>query len=644
MHFQAETKAKRGKPYDKANLLRAFEATKTGMSVYRASRLYSVPESTLRDRTRGYVSLDGRSGPERLFSHEEEKQLTQHITYMGDIGYGYSKGSIQYMAADFAKSIGRPVKAANGLSDHWFYGLLKRWPELKMVKPQKLHIARAKSASKEIIDKYFKELGTILRENDLMDAPERIFNIDETGISTEHSPPRIVCSKATDPQAVTSPKSSNVTIIAGANALGNHIPPFYVFPGKRWVDELLSGAPAGSAGTMSDSGWSNSSIFETYVMDHFAKHAGVKEGLDQKPSLILYDGHKSHLLLTLTQWASERRVILFVLPPHTSHLTQPLDVGVFGPLKSHYYKECQTYLQQNPGISITRYEVAKLTARPYLKALCPENILSGFRRCGIYLFYRKGFSSAQLAPAVIYKNAEKEVVEESEPAATDVPNAPGNQTESAVSSTPTEVASIPPANNTTARSAMQIDTDKLVRSADDKINEFFSSKKITTVVQRPKKKFVPPYSVTGNLMKKSNLEHLNKQASSSLKTAVKPKKVQVNGPYTKSKSKKIQVKGGKSKQRSPQPSTSGVAIKRGGPIDLNTPEYSSDSDESIPDEEKCCVCKLFHPQETRGCEQLLFTKWAQCDKCPHWVHLQYCTKVRVVRLGDTFICPHCSDK
>ena len=83
---------------------------------------------------------------------------------MGDIGYGYSKGSIQYMAADFAKSIGRPVKAANGLSDHWFYGLLKRWPELKMVKPQKLHIARAKSASKEIIDKYCKELGTILRE------------------------------------------------------------------------------------------------------------------------------------------------------------------------------------------------------------------------------------------------------------------------------------------------------------------------------------------------------------------------------------------------------------------------------------------------------------------------------------------------
>ena len=42
--FQAETKAKREKPYDKANLhLRAYEAIKTRISVNRTSRLYNVP-------------------------------------------------------------------------------------------------------------------------------------------------------------------------------------------------------------------------------------------------------------------------------------------------------------------------------------------------------------------------------------------------------------------------------------------------------------------------------------------------------------------------------------------------------------------------------------------------------------------------
>jgi hypothetical protein len=39
--------------YDRANLQRAHEAIVKGMSVYRAARQYNVPESTLRDRTRG---------------------------------------------------------------------------------------------------------------------------------------------------------------------------------------------------------------------------------------------------------------------------------------------------------------------------------------------------------------------------------------------------------------------------------------------------------------------------------------------------------------------------------------------------------------------------------------------------------------
>ena len=137
-------------------------------------------------------------------------------------------------------------------------------------------------------------------------------------------------------------------------------------------------------------------------MEHLAKHVAVSEGKDRAATLIMYDGHKSHLSLTVTEWAKKRNVILFVLSPHTSHLTQPLDVAVFGPLSSQYYKECQSYLQQNPGISITRYEVAKLTAKPCLKALCPENITAGFRKSGIYPYNNQTLAPSQLAPATIY--------------------------------------------------------------------------------------------------------------------------------------------------------------------------------------------------------------------------------------------------
>ncbi|KAH3810213.1 hypothetical protein DPMN_138602 [Dreissena polymorpha] len=83
------------------------------MSVYRAARVYQVPESTLRDRTRQNVSIDCHYGANKLFTEDEERKLVDHIVYMADIGYGYSLMDIQYMAWDYALSLHKPVKAKN---------------------------------------------------------------------------------------------------------------------------------------------------------------------------------------------------------------------------------------------------------------------------------------------------------------------------------------------------------------------------------------------------------------------------------------------------------------------------------------------------------------------------------------------------
>ena len=105
------------------------------MSVYRAAREYMVPESTLRDRTRGFVNMDVTIGFETIFNKDEEQKLVDHISYMASIGYGYNAASIKYMAKDLADSLGKNVKAKEALSDNWYYSFLKRWPNLKVVKP-----------------------------------------------------------------------------------------------------------------------------------------------------------------------------------------------------------------------------------------------------------------------------------------------------------------------------------------------------------------------------------------------------------------------------------------------------------------------------------------------------------------------------
>jgi hypothetical protein len=67
----------------------------------------------------------------------------------------------------------------------------------------------------------------------LTDKPERIWNIDETGLVMEHSATNVLCLKGTTPQAITSNRGKTVIILAAGSAVGMRLPPYYIFPGKR---------------------------------------------------------------------------------------------------------------------------------------------------------------------------------------------------------------------------------------------------------------------------------------------------------------------------------------------------------------------------------------------------------------------------
>ena len=51
--------------------------------------------------------------------------------------------------------------------------------------------------------------------------------------------------------------------------------------------------------------------------------------------LLIIDGHGSHISLNVIDTARENNM-LYCLPPHTTHILQPLDVSVYKPLKNHF--------------------------------------------------------------------------------------------------------------------------------------------------------------------------------------------------------------------------------------------------------------------------------------------------------------------
>lgn len=88
------------------------------------------------------------------------------------------------------------------------------------------------------------------------------------------------------------------------------------------------------------------------------------------------------------EFAREEEVVIFCLPPHTTQDSQPLDTSVFGPLKRHWTDVCHKRLQSNPGMVISKYNFSEVFSEAWMKALTPGNIVSGFKKCGIYPFNR----------------------------------------------------------------------------------------------------------------------------------------------------------------------------------------------------------------------------------------------------------------
>jgi hypothetical protein len=49
--------------------------------------------------------------------------------------------------------------------------------------------------------------------------------------------------------------------------------------------------------------------------------------------LLILDGHESHHSTEFELYYQQNNIITLCIPPHSSYLLQPLDVGYFGPLK-----------------------------------------------------------------------------------------------------------------------------------------------------------------------------------------------------------------------------------------------------------------------------------------------------------------------
>jgi len=330
---------------------------------------------------------------------------------------------------------------------------------------------------------------------------------------------------------------------------------------------------------MSKTGWSNSSVFLEYLQRHFVRY--IQRPDSSQAVLLIFDGHTSHINVPVLEWAQRNNIVLFVLPAHTSHCLQLLDVGCFGPLQKIYNNMCHKFMRDNPSSKITRFNVASLASKAYVKALSIGNLVAAFKKTGIHPLSKAAISPDNFKPSEPY------IAEE------EVPLSPFSPVPDSFFLAQETVTQNKKSYNMSTKKTLSsvVSGQEITRS--DIALEITQSKQCS--------KQSAPSTASSHLTKSSKVPTTAKQSSHRL-------------------------------QCDPVPGPSGICIHS---------DSDSDTSEEMSDDDKCCVCYQFQPRELKNCLSLVITKWAQCDHpgCGHWTHLIYCCTQRVIRRNDTFICP-----
>lgn len=365
------------------------------MTLNEASRNYPISSGTLSNHLNGnHTKKVGR--PYELSAHIEN-ELVMVLQYLADIGFGMSTTQFRMMIKEMLDADGQVSSRfkENLPTKKFVTGFLKRHPEISIRRPLALPKNRAEAMSEVQIRGFFKEtygkalitsgIGVQVNGTISVIKPHCLWNCDESSIQLTSSMALILAKtgKKTIHKVNHSNHRTNYTILGCANAMAHVLPPHLLFPGERLGKNWINGGAQGATYGMSGSGWMEKPHFTKWFRDVFIPAA---KKIDSGAHILVVDGHVSHIGYDLIAFARANDIHLVLLPPHSTHILQPFDVGIFGPMKAEWSKVLEGFNLREKRVCVEKYHMASLLKELWERALKPQHVLMGFRRSGLCPF------------------------------------------------------------------------------------------------------------------------------------------------------------------------------------------------------------------------------------------------------------------
>ncbi|XP_047020138.1 uncharacterized protein LOC124636298 [Helicoverpa zea] len=392
----------------------ALQMIQNGQKIRAVARITNIPFTTLyryNEKIKKSTNEDPLSSEKltpnysvrKIFTTDQEEVLAEYIAECCKVFYGLSTLDARKIVYETAvvNNIEVPQKwhDTKQAGVEWLYGFRKRYPNITLRTPEGCSLSRATSFNRHNVTMFYDNLETAMSRHEMFGNGTRVYNLDETNTMTVQKSAKVLALKGQKQvsKVTSAERGTLVTTCYIINALGNTLPPVMIFPRVHFKNHMLNGAPTGTLGLATQSGWMNKELF-VKTMKHFITHTNSRK---DNPSLLILDNHESHISIEALNLAKDNGVTILTVPPHTTGKIQPLDVGVFGPFKTAYNKAVDSWMMRNPGKTFSIYEVAACVREAHMKAMTPNNICNAFKATGIVPFNRDIFSDDDFAPSEV---------------------------------------------------------------------------------------------------------------------------------------------------------------------------------------------------------------------------------------------------
>lgn len=369
-----------------------------------ASAKYKVPKSVLFRRakceTRKLPTEKLTAGTKCQVPKQIEDTLEGYVIARSEWGFPVDKQEL----LDMIQALVRDMKLVTNFSNDrpgeaWYRRFMRDHPRISLKKPEQLQKCRVNAADPFVVNDFYDKLESVIQKYNLKNRPHLVFNCDESAFPTD--PNNLLAlgekGKKSFYRQIGGTGRENISVNSCVTAAGDKVPPHIIFKGQavqcRWVSKAEYPGTCYSATT---NGYMEECVFFMWLTESFVPFVNemrAKHNESNSHAVLIYDGHRSHISVRVIRLALDNKIVLVRLPSHLTHRLQPLDLAVFGPVKTAWGRKMVEHGKKNMGASnfyLTRETFSKYVGEVW-RDTPSKNIIAGFKETGLFPIDRSKF-------------------------------------------------------------------------------------------------------------------------------------------------------------------------------------------------------------------------------------------------------------